>query len=54
MKLLLIGKSGVGKSTFSNYLKNEYNIPVYSLGDNVKYFTHDICKIFNVTDKCFI
>ena len=51
MKLLLIGNSKSGKSTMSEYLNQKYGFSVYSLGNYVKYFTHDICKIFNKTDN---
>ena len=51
MKLLFIGKSKSGKSTMSDYLKHKYGFKVYSLGDYVKYFTHDIAKIFVQTDN---
>lgn len=51
MKLLLIGNSKSGKSTMSEYLNRKYGFKVYSLGNYVKYFTHDICKIFNKTDN---
>lgn len=51
MKLLLIGNSKSGKSTMSEYLNKNYGFKIYSLGNYVKYFTHDICKIFNKTDN---
>lgn len=51
MKLLLIGNSKSGKSTMSKYLQQNYGFNVYSLGDNVKYFVHDVCKIFNKIDN---
>lgn len=51
MKLLLIGNSKSGKSTMSDYLNKKYGFKIYSLGNYVKYFTHDICKIFNKTDN---
>jgi len=51
MKLLLIGNSKSGKSTMSDYLNKKYGFKIYSLGNYVKYFTHDICKVFNKTDN---
>lgn len=48
MKILLIGKSGSGKSSVAKYIQNKYNYRIMSLGDKVKQVVYLILRYFDI------